>query len=391
MIVLLAGLALMSMGQTVLFAIFGPLGRDMGLSELMIGGVISLSAIAVVVASPWWGRQSDRIGRKPVFVISALGLGLATLAFTAALEAGRAGWVTGLAAFALLAGTRMIYGLGVTGIQPAAAGWVADTTTAQERTGGMAMIGAAFGIGSILGPTLAWLLSGFDLLLPLYVIAVGGLIVAGFAWRFLPETRQQTERPTVSLSPLDPRLTATLATVVCVFSVIAGLQQTLAFYVQDIGQLTNPETARRVGQAFALLAAVLFATQILVAVRKPKPKRILLLGLILGAAGAAVLLALPTPPGILIAHAVLGLGMGLAVPGLQGLASIAVGEDEQGTVGGLVAAAMAGGFAIGPLLGTALYGFWPGAPYVLAIVLLLGAAIVSFGRPPQSPPRHHPL
>ncbi|MEM1066336.1 MAG: MFS transporter, partial [Pseudomonadota bacterium] len=356
MIVLLAGLALMSMGQTVLFAIFGPLGRDMGLSELMIGGVISLSAIAVVVASPWWGRQSDRIGRKPVFVISALGLGLATLAFTAALEAGRAGWVTGLAAFALLAGTRMIYGLGVTGIQPAAAGWVADTTTAQERTGGMAMIGAAFGIGSILGPTLAWLLSGFDLLLPLYVIAVGGLIVAGFAWRFLPETRQQTERPTVSLSPLDPRLTATLATVVCVFSVIAGLQQTLAFYVQDIGQLTNVETARRVGQAFALLAAVLFATQILVAVRKPKPKRILLLGLILGAAGAAVLLALPTPPSILIAHAVLGLGMGLAVPGLQGLASIAVGEDEQGTVGGLVAAAMAGGFALGPLLGTALYG-----------------------------------
>ena len=55
---LLLGLVLMAMRQTVLFALFGPLGRDMGLSEIMVGGVISLAAVAVFLTSPCWGGRA---------------------------------------------------------------------------------------------------------------------------------------------------------------------------------------------------------------------------------------------------------------------------------------------------------------------------------------------
>ena len=73
----------------------------------MVGGVISLAAIAVVLASPAWGRQVDRWGRRPVFLTSMAGLAITTLLFTLALEAGRAGWIAGLGAFALLALARI--------------------------------------------------------------------------------------------------------------------------------------------------------------------------------------------------------------------------------------------------------------------------------------------
>ena len=390
-LVLMAGLALMAIGQTVLFAIFGPLGREMGMSEVMVGGVISTAAVAVVLASPWWGRQVDRKGRRPVFLFAMAGLGLTTLAFVAALEAGRAGWVAGLGAFAVLAATRVIYGLSVTGAQPAAAAWIADTTSEADRTGGMAMIGAAFGIGTILGPVLAWGLSGFGLLVPLYTVAGAALVVCALAWRMVPEPQRVTDTTPPKLSLSDPRIVGILATLVCVFVVISSLQQTLAFYVQDTGGLDSTETAARVGQALALLAAVLFVTQAGVAIRKPPARAILLVGLPIGVVGAAVLLIWPEQPGVLMSHAILGLGMGLVVPGLQGMASLAVGEDEQGAVGGLVAAAMAGGFAIGPVLGTGLYSLWPGLPYVLAMGLLFGALVLNMRSDHRKGPRMHPL
>ncbi|WP_430448851.1 MFS transporter [Rhodophyticola sp.] len=388
---LLAGLALMSMGQTVLFAIFGPLGRDMGMSEVMIGGVISLAAIAVVLTSPWWGRQVDRIGRRPVFLFAMAGLGVTTLVFALMLEAGRAGWIAGTGAFLLLGLSRIVYGLSVTGAQPAAIGWVADTTSAAERTGGMAMIGAAFGIGTILGPVLAWGLSGFGLLVPLYTVAALGGAVCLLAWRLLPETLVAAPIPPPPLRPLDPRLRATLGTLVVVFVVISALQQTIAFYVQDVGDLDNATTAANVGQALALLAAVIFVTQIFVANRKPAPGLIVRLGLGIAIVGPVVLLLWPGQPGILAAHALLGLGMGLVIPGLQGTASLSVTEDEQGAVGGLVGAAMAGGFVIGPVLGTGLYALWSGLPYLVASLLLLCALTIQVAARPSSRIRSHPL
>lgn len=374
---LVLGLALMAMGQTVLFALLGPVARELGLTEIMVGGIISLAAVTVVLASPWWGRRVDRWGRRPVFLMATCGLGVTTFLFALTLQAGLAGLWTGVTAFALLALARMIYGFAVTGAQPAAAAWMADNTTAEERTGGMALIGAAFGLGAILGPTLAWLMSGLPLLAPLYLIAGLALCAALLAWRTLPETVPAKAAEAPRLSPTDPRLRSTLLIVLTAFIVVASIQQSVAFYVQDTVGLDAAGTAARVGQAMATLALLMFLTQGAIAVLKPDPKLLIPLGATIGTAGCLVLALWPTQVGVLLAHALFGLGFGAIIPGLQGRASLAVGRDEQGATGGLVAAGMAAGYAVGPVFGTSLYTVLPVLPYLVGAALMSGVVVAT--------------
>lgn len=374
---LVLGLALMAMGQTVLFALLGPVARELGLTEIMVGGIISLAAVTVVLASPWWGRRVDRWGRRPVFLTATFGLGVTTLLFALTLQAGLAGLWTGLTAFLLLALARMIYGFAVTGAQPAAAAWMADNTTAEERTGGMAMIGAAFGLGAILGPTLAWLMSGLPLLAPLYLISGLAVLATLLAWQTLPETVPAEAASAPRLSPTDPRLRGTLLIVLTAFVVVASIQQSVAFYVQDTTGLDAAGTTARVGQAMATLALVMFLTQGAIAAVKPDPRLIIPLGAVIGAAGCMVLALWPAQAGVVLAHALFGLGFGAIIPGLQGRASLAVGSEEQGATGGLVAAGMAAGYAIGPVFGTALYTILPVLPYLVGAGLMTVVVIVT--------------
>ncbi|WP_130406184.1 MFS transporter [Thalassococcus sp. S3] len=376
-VALVLGLALMAMGQTVLFALLGPVSRELGLTEIMVGGIISLAAVTVVLGSPWWGRRVDRWGRRPVFLMATCGLGVTTFLFALTLQAGLAGLWTGVTAFALLALARMIYGFAVTGAQPAAAAWMADNTTAEERTGGMALIGAAFGLGAILGPTLAWLMSGLPLLAPLYLIAGLALCATLLAWLTLPETVPVEAAMAQHLSPTDPRLRGTLLIVLTAFIVVASIQQSVAFYVQDTAGLDAAGTAARVGQAMAVLALLMFLTQGGIAALKPDPRRLIPLGAAIGCAGCVVLALWPSHVGVLLAHALFGLGFGAIIPGLQGRASLAVGPQEQGATGGLVAAGMAAGYAIGPVFGTALYTVLPVLPYLVGAGLMAGVVVAT--------------
>lgn len=376
-VTLVMGLALMAMGQTVLFALLGPVSRELGLTEIMVGGIISLAALTVVLASPWWGRRVDRWGRRPVFLTAMFGLGITTLLFAFTLQAGLFGLWTGVTAFALLALSRMTYGFAVTGAQPAAAAWMADNTSAEDRTGGMALIGAAYGLGAILGPTLAWLMSGLPLLAPLYLIAALALIAGVVAWIALPETVPAEAAFAPRLSPTDPRLRRTLLVVVTAFTVVASIQQSVAFYVQDTAGLDAAGTAARVGQAMAVLALLMFLTQGAIATLRPNPGLLITLGAAIGGSGCLLLALWPTHYGILIAHALFGLGFGSIIPGLQGRSSLAVGPEEQGATGGLVAAGMAVGYAIGPVFGTSLYTVLPMLPYVVGASLMTGVVVAT--------------
>ncbi|MBT8440981.1 MAG: MFS transporter, partial [Gammaproteobacteria bacterium] len=81
--ILLFGLVTYGMGQSLLYVIFGPLARDLGLSEVQFGILISASNVAVVSFSPMWGRASQARGRKKIFIVGLVGYaaGYALLAF----------------------------------------------------------------------------------------------------------------------------------------------------------------------------------------------------------------------------------------------------------------------------------------------------------------------
>ncbi|MDP5052341.1 MAG: MFS transporter, partial [Congregibacter sp.] len=96
LLVLIAALMATGIGQSLVFAILAPLGREVELSEVQITSIIALSALVFAVASPYWGRLSDSMGRKPVILIGLIGYTIGTLVFTSVFMAGLTGVLSGL-------------------------------------------------------------------------------------------------------------------------------------------------------------------------------------------------------------------------------------------------------------------------------------------------------
>lgn len=374
----LAGLAIFAMGQTILFALLGPVARDIGLAEWQVGAIISAAAVVFVAISPIWGRLSDRLGRRAVIIGGLAGYALATLLFAGLLQAGLSGALAAAIAFPALLGARLLYAVLAGGIQPAAVALMADMTAAQDRSAGMARVGAAFGLGSMLGPAVAAALVGFGVLVPLICAAVAALLIA-LLLAFVVELPRGGPSPdgAVTVAQMSPRdIAPVLAIAFAAYIAVSTLQQTTAFYIQDFTATATAEATRLAGFAFMALAAAMLAAQLGAQRFKPKADAMLTTGLALATAGLILYIVAPAYPVIVAAFAVMGLGFGLIQPGISASVSLRVGPEVQGAAAGYVQAAMAGGFVVGPLAGTAIYGIAPVAALVLALTALgLGYAI----------------
>ncbi|MDP1626643.1 MFS transporter [Parvibaculum sp.] len=368
---ILLGLMTFAMGQTLLFAVGGPIVREIGLSELHMGSIISLSAVAYTIAVPVWGRLSDRLGRVRPIAWGLTGYALTSLAFAGAMEAGMTGAVLPLTAFGMLIGIRMTLSLASGGIQPSATAYMADITKVENRSGGVALVGAAFGFGSVAGPLFGGLLSSFGLLVPIYASAVLALMAASVIGLFVKEpVRADTGEPKAKLKAFDARILPYVLMVLLLYVVVAILQQTSAFYFQDMFSLTSAETARNVGYAIGALAVGMLLAQGVVAGRgRLAPPVLLRAGSVIYlAALVAISLAADIWP-LVAAYGALGVGAGLLTPGIMSSASIAVSADEQGAVAGVVGAGMGAAYIFGPVLGTGLYELDPKYPFMLTIAL----------------------
>lgn len=375
----LAGLAIFAMGQTILFALLGPVAREIGLAEWQVGAIISAAAIVFVIVSPGWGRLSDRWGRRTVIVAGLAGYAVATLLFAGLLDAGRDGLLAASAIFPALLAARLFYAALAGGIQPASVALMADLTDAQGRSAGMAMVGAAFGLGSMLGPAVAAGLVGFGVLVPLFLAAGAALLIA-LLLAFVIPLPPGAARPADAAPALPIALRGiapALALAFFAYVAISTLQQTTAFYIQDFTATSTAEAARLAGFAFMAIAAATLAVQMLVVQRlRPSPGMMLGAGLSIAAGGLILYLAAPTYPVIVAAFAVMGVGFGLVQPGISAFVSLSVGADVQGAAAGYVQAAMASGFVVGPLAGTAIYATAPAAALGLALASVLACLAI---------------
>ncbi len=368
--ILFVGLMVFAMGQTILFALAGPVARDIGLAEWQIGAIVSAAAIMFVLVSPVWGRLSDRWGRRTVISGGLFAYGVTTLMFAAVLYAGLQGWVGAALAFAGLLGARLLYALLSGGIQPASMALMADVTSARDRSAGLALIGAGFGLGAVLGPALAAMLVRFGVLTPLFTVAALSAVMAVLTRVWI---REPVRHVASGQGGLDARidlraLAPALALAFGAYVAISTLQQTTAFYIQDFTGSDAARAAQLSGYAFmALAAATLLVQGAVVQAFKPTPSRMLGIGLPLSALGVAVYLAAPNLIWVIAGFAVMGAGFGLVQPGINAFASLQVDAGRQGGVAGYAQAAAAGGFVVGPLAGTLLYGLTPRAPLMLAL------------------------
>jgi MFS family permease len=369
------GLLVVYMGFTSVNPIFAPLARELGLSEVQAGFLISISALAFTLFSSPWGRRSEVWGRKPVFLAGLTGFGFGFALFGGVAQLGLAGWFSLPLLVALLSLSRFCVGALTAAAPVAAQAYIADTTSGPVRSAGIALLGAANGLGLIGGPVLAAALVGFGLLVPYYVTAALAFLGALIIWRGLPAgKRVSTTRAAVpaKVSLWDGRVWPFLLVGFLTLIALVTAQVTAGFYFQDKLGLTSEGAAQAVGFAlFASGVAIVLTQAGIIRALKPAPVMLLRLGLPLTLASFIVMTLAPTLTLLIVAYALLGFGVGFILPGYISGASLAVGEDEQGTVAGLVGVAQGFGSVLGPLLGTTLYTFGVTLPYLVVVLLLL--------------------
>lgn len=360
---LFASLFVVGFGNSMLFAVLPPLGREIGLPDWSVGAIFSLSALIWVFASPFWGRTSDRTGRKPIVAAGLIAycVSMAAFGLVAALALG--GLLPWGLAFVGLMLARAIFGAVGSAANPAAQAYVADRSAPERRTDEIAALTAAFALGSAVGPALSALIAaqaGF--VAPFALTALMAAAAAVAVLNRLPETKPAAlpmadgrGKTSYSLA-LDPRLSAYLFYGLLTSVVTGTLSQTFGFYTMDTLGVAGSEGAALAGAGFMVGALALLTTQLAILPRLAlTPRALMTWGAGLVALGVLLQIFGASLAALLFSQFLQGVGFGLARPGFSGGASLAVGRDEQGAAMGLVVAVNGAGFVISPLTGGLLY------------------------------------
>jgi MFS family permease len=370
------------LGLSVLFPILAPLGRYLGFTELQVGALSTSYALMQFVMSPYWGRKSERVGRKPVLLTGIIGFSVSFYAFALVAQAANAGWFGHWTTFGLLLSCRLLGGAFSSATLPTAQAYIADTTERSERTSGMALIGAAFGIGLVIGPGIGAALSHVSLLAPVYFSASFAVLNAIFVMLKLPEPKKRHhDEPEQKLPHLFGRVWPLLATGFVLSLASVAMEQTIAFYYQDRLSLGHEQTASTVGVALVCYGVVAVLVQgVLVRRFKWTPRALIQTGVPIALVGFIGLIFAHHFSVLTFALALQGFGQGLALPGVTAATSLSVSEREQGAVAGLNSSSHGLGRVFGPVVGTSLYEFRAELPYAVSaglLVLVLGFLLVS--------------
>jgi MFS family permease len=383
--ILFVGLVCIGMGQSVLFSTLPPAARELGLTPFRISTIFATSATLWVFVSPWWGRRSDVVGRRPIILSGLLGYALSMALVATTITLGRAAVLPVALVYPCLVASRSIFALLGSGTGPASQAYVADRTTHAERTAGVAFLNAAMGLGETMGPGFGSMLAVFGLAAPLYFAAGLAVASAGLLWAFLPEEgspHASARRNVPPLGLLDVRVLPFLGIAAALQAVRATTTITLSLFFQDTLGLDAATTVRDAGIGFVVLAASgLFSQLVIVQRLHPSARAMLRTGVPLMLVAFAVLVAGHSLPTYLAALAALGLGLGLVRPGTSAGASLSVGIDEQGAVAGVMGGLAVVGNVVAPMVATTLYQLDHRAPYALSLAIMAAALAIVVASP----------
>jgi len=343
----------------------------LGASEAATGWLSTGYSLMQFVFAPIWGRLSDRVGRRPVLLLSIAMTAVAFLLYGVA------------ATFLVLLVSRLFAGAATANIAIAQA-YVADVTTPEGRAKGMGMIGAAFGLGFVFGPAVGGVLTDYSLAAPGLAAAALSLLNLVGAWFLLPEpaqhvaaARRRGRFEALFAELRKPGIRKLLVVFFLVTFAFSAMEATYAFLAQRRYGL-DP---KHVGYVFAYIGVIVVLVQgglIGPLTRRFGEKRLLIAGSILQALALASLPFASGIPGLLAASAPLAFGSGLTSPSLSSLLSRFSRAEDQGGTLGIGQSASALGRIVGPLSGTLSFSAWLAAPYLGGAALMgLGAAVAA--------------
>ena len=372
--ILFISLVCLGAGQTVMFAVLPSLARSLKLTEFEASLPFVASATVWVFSSGYWGRRSDHWGRKPVILLGLTAFGISFGLFAVFANLGVDGIIPAMVAYPLMIAARSLYGIFGSGASPASQAYVADRTTRAERTRGVAALGAAFGLGTTIGPGIGAMFVPLDLglLAPFYFTALVAFASAAAIWFFLPERsapRVHIERR-YKLHWHDRRIWPFI-----VFGL--GISTAGAVPIQTVGYLFIDELHLKLVDApqytmIGLVAsslAALFAQLVIVQRFNMSGRALIRWGSVITIASFVLFIVGRQFGPLVMALIISGLGFGMVRPGYAAAASLAVDPHEQGAIAGLTGATSGAGFIFGPLIATGLYRISPQAPYIFGAVL----------------------
>ncbi len=349
--------------------------EEFGPSPIVFGLLMASFSAMQFLFAPILGRLSDRVGRRPVLLVSLVGSAVGYLIF------GFAG------SLFMLFFSRIIDGISGGNISTAQA-VIADITPPKERAKGMGMIGAAFGLGFILGPAVGGLLVQVRPWLPGVAAAVASLIAFAMVWAFLPETldpesRREARRHPLTIASLaealaHPHVGACLLMVFFVIFAFSNFETTFAQFATNAHAFTRSSVYWLFVYAGVLGALVQGGL-----VRYLAPRygeiRLVVVGTTVSCLALGIMPYVETRAVLMGVLALLALGQGIASPSLSSLTSTLVGADEVGGVMGVFQAMSSLGRILGPFWGEVVFGRLGFAwPYRTGSVFMLLAAIVAF-------------
>jgi DHA1 family tetracycline resistance protein-like MFS transporter len=358
-------------GVGILIPVLPYLVRQFDQSALTVGVLAMSYSAAQFLVGPLLGALSDRVGRRPVLLVSVLGSALAYLAFGLA----RSLWV--------LFAARIIDG--VTGANyTAAQAYVADITPPADRGKRFGLLGAALGVGFIVGPGLGALLSTISLQAPAFGAAAFSFAAALFGAFVLPESlavRQTAAWKWAAINPLRligeaarrPGLRAVFVAVFAVGIALSSLRTNFAVLTAVKFHLGPGSTGAFL--FYAGVISVIMQGGVLRRIAGRWPSRsIAAVGLCIMAAGFVGLAVAPAVWALWVALLFYGVGSALAMPMLTATISSAAPATEQGSVLGASQAVQSLSFIVGPLWAGRLFDVWgPAAPYSTGALWLLAA------------------
>ena len=328
--------------------------KELLISDFEIGIIVAVFSLMQFIFNPIIGSYSDKIGRRPIILVTLLLTSISYIIFSFSTS------------FMILFLSRVLAGFGGSNIAVAQA-YIADVTTEKDRTKGMGMIGAAFGLGFVFGPMLGGILSEYGYEVVGYSAAGFSFLAFLFATIFLKESLVKKEKEVkINYNVFSPSLYKTLLSdkrmgyfvlvyFVIVFS-MANIYGTFAILGFKVYNFTNKE----IGYLFAVIGIVGAIVQgglLRQLAKHVSDEKLVLTGIFFMMIGLTGLPYGFNFTGVAIIGGLLAIGTGILQPTILGLVSREANADNQGSVLGLNQSLASLARVLGPLWGGLAYEF----------------------------------
>lgn len=340
--------------------------------------IIAAYSLAQFIAGPFWGRLSDRVGRKPVLMISMSGAFMAYLLMAAAKTP------------EMILISRILAGLMAGNIATAYAA-VSDMTTPQNRAKGMGVLGAAFGLGFVVGPAIGGFLGGdtpetANIFYPAIASAIMvSLAILGTAL-FFKESLSAEHRAELLSKPEVGRLEALRHVITrpilkrfCMFifmvSLTAALMEPVIPLLVGNRYGWGPLNLGYIFTAVGLVIAVVQGGLIGRMTKAFGEKNMVRIAFAMLITGLLIIINTPISYGVVLGLMFTGVGTTLFTTSMSALVSHRAGPTERGLVMGVVQSMQSLGRSAGPLVTGAMFAYWEELPYVAGVVLMSAAFI----------------